>query len=59
MVKKIKERKGKVDLVLFPGKGHGWRKALTVKTILEREMVFFNQVPGLENMHSGEKALNQ
>ncbi|KAJ7887476.1 alpha/beta-hydrolase [Mycena olivaceomarginata] len=59
MVKKIKERKGKVDLVLFPGEGHGWRKASTVQTVLEREMVFFNEVLGLENTHSGEKALNQ
>jgi dipeptidyl aminopeptidase/acylaminoacyl peptidase len=57
MVKKIKERKGKVDLVPFPGEGHGLRKALTAKTFLEREMVFFNEVLGLENMHSGEKVM--
>ncbi|KAJ6459747.1 Alpha/Beta hydrolase protein [Mycena vitilis] len=49
MVKTIKARGGKADLVLFPGEGHGWRKASTIQTVLEREMTFFNEVLGLEN----------
>ncbi|KAJ7728957.1 Alpha/Beta hydrolase protein [Mycena maculata] len=56
MVRKIKERKGKADIVLFPGEGHGWRKASTMRTVLEREMSFFNKVLGLENTHGGEVA---
>ncbi|KAJ7512848.1 alpha/beta-hydrolase [Mycena galericulata] len=56
MVEKIKERKGKVDIVLFSGEGHGWRKASTVQTVLQREMSFFNEVLGLDNKHGGEEA---
>ncbi|KAF8198339.1 alpha beta-hydrolase [Mycena galopus ATCC 62051] len=55
MVQKIKERNGKVDLVLFAGEGHGWRKASTIQTVLERELSFFNEVLGLQNTHGGEK----
>ncbi|KAF7369337.1 Alpha/beta-hydrolase [Mycena venus] len=51
MVQTIKARNGKVDLILFPGEGHGWRKASTVQTVLERELSFFNEVLELENTH--------
>lgn len=49
MVNKIKARGGKVDLVLFPGEGHGWRKSSTIQTVLEKELAFFNDVLGLKN----------
>ncbi|KAJ6612726.1 alpha/beta-hydrolase [Mycena sp. CBHHK59/15] len=49
MVNTIKARGGKVDLVLFPDEGHGWRQASTIQTVLEREMMFFNDVLELEN----------
>ncbi|KAF8589755.1 alpha beta-hydrolase [Ramaria rubella] len=49
MVKTLKDRGAKVELVLFPGEGHGWRKASTIQTVLERELKFFNEVLGLEN----------
>ncbi|KAJ7475905.1 Alpha/Beta hydrolase protein [Mycena latifolia] len=51
MVDTIKKRPGgpKVELVLFKGEGHGWRRASTVQTVLEKEMVFFNEVLGLKN----------
>jgi len=49
MVERIKERGNKVDLVLFEGEGHGWRKASTIQTALERELTFFNEVLGFQN----------
>ncbi|KAJ7707638.1 Alpha/Beta hydrolase protein [Mycena rosella] len=51
MVASIKaaRRDGKVELVLFEGEGHGWRKASTMQTVLEKEMTFFNEVLGLTN----------
>ena len=49
MVKTIKDRGGKADLVLFPGEGHGWRKASTIQTALEKELEWFNEVLGLDN----------
>ncbi|KAJ6619805.1 Alpha/Beta hydrolase protein [Mycena sp. CBHHK59/15] len=51
MVETIKARGGKVDLVLFPDEGHGWRQASTVQTVLEKELMFFNEVLGLENTY--------
>ncbi|KAJ7869019.1 alpha beta-hydrolase [Mycena leptocephala] len=51
MVKKIKDGGGKADILLFPNEGHGWREASTIQTVLEREMLFFNEVLGLENTY--------
>ncbi|KAJ7126925.1 Alpha/Beta hydrolase protein [Mycena epipterygia] len=61
MVDEIKRARGqddenwKVELVRFEGEGHGWRKASTIKTVLEKEMAFFNQVLRLENVAGFEK----
>ncbi|KAJ7583310.1 alpha beta-hydrolase [Mycena floridula] len=49
MVDVLKSKGTKVELVLFEGEGHGWRKASTVQTALERELAFFNEVLGLDN----------
>jgi len=49
MVDTMKQRGSKVELVLFEGEGHGWRKASTIQTALERELTFFNEVLGFEN----------
>lgn len=43
----IKERGGDVELVLYPGEGHGWRKAETRRDSLERELAFYTRVFGL------------
>jgi hypothetical protein len=44
MVDMIKACGCKLDPVLFPGKGHIWRQASTIRTIL---VMFFNEVLGL------------
>lgn len=49
MVNTIKEHGGKVDLILFPDEGHGWRYSSTIQTALERQLEFFNEVLGLKN----------
>lgn len=51
MVDTLKKAGSKVEIVLFPNEGHGWREASTVQTVLEREMVFYNEVLGLENKY--------
>ncbi|KAI0060422.1 alpha/beta-hydrolase [Artomyces pyxidatus] len=51
MVDTIKKAGGKVELVIFPNEGHGWREAKSVQTTLERELTFFNEVLGLENTY--------
>ncbi|KAI3612802.1 peptidase s9 prolyl oligopeptidase [Moniliophthora roreri] len=45
----LKAKGCKVELILFDGEGHGWRKASTVRTELERSLAFFNEVLGLHN----------
>ncbi|KAL0575149.1 hypothetical protein V5O48_006826 [Marasmius crinis-equi] len=45
----LKAKGCKVELILFDGEGHGWRKASTVQTELERSLAFFNEVLGLQN----------
>ena len=40
----IRERGGDVELVLYPGEGHGWRKAETRRDSLERELAFYTRV---------------
>ena len=49
MVNTIKERGGKVELILFPNEGHGWRYSSTIQTALQRQLEFFNEVLGLTN----------
>lgn len=43
----IRERGGDVELVLYPGEGHGWRKSETRRDSLERELAFYTRVFGL------------
>jgi dipeptidyl aminopeptidase/acylaminoacyl peptidase len=47
MVNKLKKNGNDVDLVIFPGEGHGWRMATTVKQSLEKESEYFSRVLGL------------
>ena len=49
MVDTIQKQGGKAELVLFPGEGHGWRKAETMRTALEKQLEFFNDAFGLKN----------
>ncbi|CAL1697607.1 unnamed protein product [Somion occarium] len=42
MVEAIKKQGGKAELVLFEGEGHGWRKASTIKTVLEKQLEYFD-----------------
>lgn len=36
----IKANGGQVEFILFPGEGHGWRKASTIQTALDKELEF-------------------
>lgn len=45
--KAIQARGGKVDCIIFPGEGHGWRKAETIKKALEKELSWYTEVYGL------------
>ena len=40
----IRANDGRVDYVLFDGKGHGWRKAETIRTALEKELAFYEDI---------------
>lgn len=42
----IRQRGGDVELVMYPGEGHGWRLAETKKDSLEREYAFYARVFG-------------
>ncbi|KAG7098820.1 hypothetical protein E1B28_000724 [Marasmius oreades] len=44
---KLKAKGCKVELILFDGEGHGWRKAETVETELAKSLEFFNEVIGI------------
>ena len=44
MIKSIKANGGYVDYVVFPDEGHGWRKAENIKTSLEKELQFYEQI---------------
>lgn len=48
MVEVLKEKGNVAELVVYPGEGHGWRQSATVRESLERELVFFSRVLGLE-----------
>ena len=40
----IRANDGRVDYVLFDGEGHGWRKAETIGTALEKELAFYEDI---------------
>ena len=40
----IRANDGRVDYVLFDGEGHGWRKADTIRTALEKELAFYEDI---------------
>ncbi|KAH9948959.1 Alpha/Beta hydrolase protein [Amylocystis lapponica] len=48
MVRIIGEQRGRVELHIFKGEGHGWRKAENIKTALEKELSFYEGVFGLK-----------
>ncbi|EJT99662.1 alpha/beta-hydrolase [Dacryopinax primogenitus] len=48
ILRKVQERGGVVDMVVFDGEGHGWRKAETMKEAAERELNWYEQVWGLK-----------
>ncbi|KAE9388847.1 alpha beta-hydrolase [Gymnopus androsaceus JB14] len=47
--KTLKAKGCKVELILFEGEGHGWRKASSLRTELTQSLAFFNEVLGLQN----------
>lgn len=47
MVRVLKESEKDVKLLVFPGEGHGWRRASTIRESLEAELEFFSRVFGL------------
>ena len=49
MVKELKAHGKKVELILFDGEGHGWRKSSTMRATLEKELSWFGEVLGLQN----------
>ncbi|KZT54265.1 alpha/beta-hydrolase [Calocera cornea HHB12733] len=48
ILQKIQERGGKVDMVVYEGEGHGWRKAETMKDAAEKELAWYEEVWGLK-----------
>ena len=40
----IRANDERVDYVLFDGEGHGWRKAETIRTALEKELAFYEDI---------------
>ena len=49
VVEKLEKSGKDVQLVIFPGEGHGWRKVSSIKESFEKELEFFNRVLHLEN----------
>ncbi|KAJ2956743.1 hypothetical protein NUW54_g14646 [Trametes sanguinea] len=47
IVSNIRKRGGRVEYIVFEGEGHGWRKAENIKTALEKELAFYEDVFGL------------
>ncbi|OSD00963.1 alpha/beta-hydrolase [Trametes coccinea BRFM310] len=47
IVSNIKKRGGRVEYIVFEGEGHGWRKAENIRTALEKELGFYEDVFGL------------
>lgn len=48
----IREHGGDVELVLYPGEGHGWRRVETRRDSLQRELDFYARVFGLRTTRS-------
>jgi len=49
IVRTIREElHGKVEYVVFEGEGHGWRQSENIKTALEKELAFYEEVLGLK-----------
>ncbi|KAI0329778.1 alpha/beta-hydrolase [Cubamyces sp. BRFM 1775] len=47
IVSDIRKRGGRVEYIVFEGEGHGWRKAENIRTALEKELSFYEDVFGL------------
>ena len=47
IVESIKKRGGRVEYTVFQGEGHGWRKEENIRTALEKELAFYEDVFGL------------
>ncbi|KAI0357745.1 alpha/beta-hydrolase [Trametes cingulata] len=47
IVSNIKQRGGRVEYIVFDGEGHGWRKEENIRTALEKELGFYEEVFGL------------
>lgn len=47
IVNKIKAQGGQVKKIVFEGEGHGWTRAETIKTALEAEREFYEEVFGI------------
>jgi dipeptidyl aminopeptidase/acylaminoacyl peptidase len=48
MKSEIEKHDGKVKCILFPGEGHGWRKAETIKEALELELGWYGEAFSIE-----------
>jgi dienelactone hydrolase len=48
MVEALREKGLPVAYLLFPGEGHGFRKAATIEAALEAERAFFCHIFGIE-----------
>lgn len=46
---KVKAKGGVIEYKLYPGEGHGWRKAETIVDALERELEFYECVLGVRS----------
>lgn len=46
-VNTIRKQGGRVEYIVFEGEGHGWRKAENMRTALEKEIGFYEDVFGL------------
>lgn len=53
MAEAIRERGGDVELVMYPGEGHGFRRAENVMDALVREFAFYARVFGYEQAAKG------
>lgn len=47
MHKSLKDKGVVTALVVFPGEGHGFRKAVNIRRRLDGELFFFNSVFGI------------
>ena len=52
MVAALRARGVAVELIVFDGEGHGFRRAETIQTALEAELAFYTRVLGLPSAHA-------